>query len=125
MPHPTDPSPRIPSTLARESHPALPPAQPTQLSIWDRLLDALRGHKPRHQVLIIKTRACPLCEEATAELRRHRRSLGLTIATADITDHPKMMEIYGNHVPVVFVDDTLRFRGHVNPVLLRRAVRDD
>ena len=71
---------------------------------------------------VLKTRTCPLCDEALAQLRRKQRRLGLAIEVQDITDDAKLMELHGQEVPVVFIEGRRRFFGRVDPVLLRRTV---
>jgi len=103
-------------------HPDLPKAPPLSTGRAP-LLDRLRKRPwPRVDILLVKTRTCPLCEEALTELHRRRGRLGLTIRTHDITDEPALMEAYGHEVPVVFVAGRKRFFGAVDPVLLAREV---
>jgi len=74
-----------------------------------------------HEVeIIVYTRVgCHLCDDAKALLERH----GLTVETVDIDRDPQLVERYGQCVPVVFVDGRERFRGRIDPVLLRRLLR--
>ena len=85
------------------------------------LLDRLRRRPwPRVDVLLLKTRTCPLCDEARDLLRRRAGPLGLSVRVEDITDNGALMEAYGTQVPVVFVAGRQRFFGHVAPALLAR-----
>ena len=77
---------------------------------------------PEVDVLMVKTRTCPLCEKAGRILQRERRRLGLRLRVVDITDSDDLIETYGHEVPVVFVNDKKRFIGTVDPWLLRRTV---
>lgn len=73
-------------------------------------------------VLLLKTRTCPLCDEALAILTSRRRPLGVDLRTEDITDRQELVAAYGREVPVVFVAGRKRFFGHIDPVLLAREV---
>jgi len=69
--------------------------------------------------VVLYTRAgCHLCEEALAALLRHR----LAPKLIDIDGDPALRERFNECVPVVIIDGKERFRGRVNPVLLRRIV---
>lgn len=69
--------------------------------------------------VILYTRdGCHLCNEALQTLIQH----GLQVHTVDIDPEPKLQEKWGTCVPVVEIDGKVRFRGKVDPVLLRRLV---
>jgi glutaredoxin len=69
--------------------------------------------------IIVYTRiGCHLCNEAKAMLE----SYGLTVRTVDIDQDPQLRERYNECVPVVFMDGRERFRGRIDPVLLRRLL---
>lgn len=61
-----------------------------------------------------------MCEIAQETLRRHH----LSPEIIDIDANPALRERYDACVPVVVIDGRERFRGHVNPVLLRRILRN-
>jgi len=66
---------------------------------------------------VLYTRAgCHLCDDAAAVLRAH----GFNVEEIDIDRDPALVERYGLAVPVVLIDGKERFRGRVDPVLLRR-----
>ncbi len=70
--------------------------------------------------IIVYTRVgCHLCEEAKATLE----SYALAVQTVDIDQDPQLRERYNECVPVVFMDGRERFRGRIDPVLLRRLLR--
>lgn len=77
---------------------------------------------PRVDVLLLKTRTCPLCDEALDLLRRRAGPLGLVVRVEDISDNAALMDTYGAEVPVVFVAGRKRFFGQVAPALLAREV---
>lgn len=71
-----------------------------------------------HRVLLYTRQGCHLCHEAYELLVAH----GYTPQEIDIDQHPELLEKYNTCVPVVVIDDKVRFRGRVNPVLLRRVL---
>lgn len=86
-----------------------------------------RGWRParagrRFEKLILYTRVgCHLCEDARTILDEHARWLPAVIEI-DIDHDPRLIERYGACVPVVSIDGKVRFRGRVEPVLLRRLI---
>jgi glutaredoxin len=90
----------------------------TWLGRWWR-----RWHKPRlghWQVVVYTRQGCHLCEQAWAQLDQARRDHGFALDTVDVDTDPDLVSRYGGCVPVVLVNGRVRFRGRVNPVLLRR-----
>jgi hypothetical protein len=65
---------------------------------------------------------CHLCEGAWELLRRAQARHRFTLTAVDVDRDPDLAARYGQDVPVVTVDGKVRFRGVVNPVLLRRAL---
>jgi glutaredoxin len=49
-------------------------------------------------------------------------SYGLAVQTVDIDHDPQLRDRYNECVPVVFVEGRERFRGRIDPVLLRRLL---
>ena len=66
---------------------------------------------------------CPLCEQALATLRKEVGNRPHHIETVDIETDPKLQEQFRYEIPVIRIDGTVRFRGEVNLVLLRRLLR--
>lgn len=64
-------------------------------------------------------RGCQLCDEARELLVAHE----LAPELVDVDDDPALRERFGALVPVVEIDGRIRFRGRVEPVLLRRLLR--
>lgn len=90
------------------------------------MLSWLRSWKTRPRpdlefVLFTRT-GCHLCEESHALLSAEQARYGFAISTRNVDDDPEWVKAYGNCVPVVLVNDKVRFRGKVNPVLLRRIL---
>jgi hypothetical protein len=65
---------------------------------------------------------CPLCDEAHELLQFYRRWLP-PLRVIDIEIHPDFRDAYCNCVPVLELDDVVRFRGQINEVLLRRLLQ--
>lgn len=74
------------------------------------------GANPR--VVLYMRRECCLCDDARLVLQQH----GLVPQCVDVDDNPELREQFGNWVPVVEIDGQIRFRGRVEPVLLRRLL---
>jgi glutaredoxin len=71
--------------------------------------------------VILYTRAgCHLCDDARDLLEQH----GLPPRLVDIDADAGLRERFNECVPVVEIDGKVRFRGRVDPVLLRRLVTD-
>jgi glutaredoxin len=69
---------------------------------------------------ILYTRAgCHLCDIAEQTLRQH----GLQPQLVDIDQVESLKEKFNTCVPVVEIDGKVRFRGKVDPVLLRRLLK--
>lgn len=72
-----------------------------------------------HDVVLYTRRGCHLCDKAAETLAQH----GLCPRTVDIDEHPALRDQFDTCVPVVEIDGRVRFRGHVDEVLLRRILR--
>jgi glutaredoxin len=74
-------------------------------------------HAPK---VVLYTRAgCHLCEKAQQLLQRHK----LAPTIVDIDADADLKSRFDTCVPVVEIDGRIRFRGRVEPVLLRRILR--
>jgi glutaredoxin len=69
-------------------------------------------------VLVYTRQGCHLCDIACDTLRTH----GLAPQLIDIDDDPALVEQFDTCVPVVKIDGRIRFRGRVDPLLLRRML---
>jgi glutaredoxin len=74
--------------------------------------------KPTIKVVLYTRDGCHLCEEAHKVLS----DFGISPFLIDIDTDPKLRERFDTCVPVVEIDGRLRFRGRVEPKLLRRIV---
>ena len=70
------------------------------------------------EVILYTREGCHLCDEARQVLVQHR----LHPQTVDIDADPALVERFDRCVPVVEIDGRERFRGRVDPVLLRRLL---
>jgi glutaredoxin len=69
--------------------------------------------------VVLYTRAgCHLCDDAREVLERH----GLQPRLVDIDADVRLRKQFNECVPVVEIDGKVRFRGRVDPVLLRRLL---
>lgn len=62
---------------------------------------------------------CHLCDDAIALVR----SFGLEPSVVDIDTQPELLANYDKCVPVVVIDGKVRFRGKIDPVLLKRLLQ--
>lgn len=74
-----------------------------------------------NRMVIFSKPDCHLCDVAKDTLLQHARWLP-PLEELDISDDPDLRERYGESIPVVEIDGEERFRGTVNPVLLRRLI---
>src|SRR5262245_43281264 len=78
--------------------------------------------RPGWRVVLLTRAGCHLCDDAWAELERARRRHGFALAKVDVDGDPELARQYGLEVPVVLVNDRVRFRGRVNRALLERLL---
>lgn len=71
------------------------------------------------EVILYTRQGCHLCQEAMSVLLQH----GLTPKLVDIDSNSMLNQLYNECVPVVRIDGKVRFRGKVNPQLLRRLLQ--
>lgn len=71
-------------------------------------------------VVLYTRRGCHLCDDAKQLLVAQ----GLHPKEVDIDGDAELVERYGLLIPVVAIDGRERFRGRVDPVLLRRLIAD-
>ena len=69
-------------------------------------------------VLVYTRNGCHLCDDARAILEAH----GLNPRLIDVDADASLREKFNDCVPVVEIDGKIRFRGRVDPVLLRRLL---
>lgn len=71
-------------------------------------------------VVVYTRNGCHLCDDAAHLLRAH----GLAPQLVDIDADPALRAAHDEWVPVVEIDGVIRFRGRIEPVLLRRLLAD-
>jgi glutaredoxin len=71
-----------------------------------------------HSVVVYSRPGCCLCDDAIDLLRKH----GLEPRMINIDADPELQEKFTSCVPVVEIDNVVRFRGRVNEVLLKRLM---
>jgi glutaredoxin len=75
------------------------------------------------EICFYTRQGCCLCDDAWATLTRISAEFGITPSSVDVDSIPELKMTYGDDVPVVTIGGKVRFRGHVNAVLLRRLLR--
>lgn len=64
---------------------------------------------------------CELCDDALSVLNEFQGVLP-PVSTIDISDNPQLTRQFGESIPVVMLDNRVRFRGAVDPLLMQRIV---
>lgn len=78
-----------------------------------------RDESMREPHVVLYTRhGCHLCDQAHELLIAHH----LSLTVIDIDGDPALRARFDTSVPVVEIDGRVRFRGHVDPVLLQRMI---
>jgi glutaredoxin len=73
--------------------------------------------KPRTRRAVLYTRAgCHLCDVAAETLSQ----AGFQVDAVDIDQDANLQSQFDHEVPVVEIDGRIRFRGRVDPLLLKR-----
>jgi glutaredoxin len=89
------------------------------LSRW---LGLAPKQRPDLHVIVFTRTSCPLCAEAWQLLQRQQIRYGFALEAKDIDESAELVREHGDWVPVVTINGQVRFRGHVNEVLLRRIL---
>jgi Glutaredoxin-like domain (DUF836) len=94
------------------------------MNVLSFLRRALALTKPREDLhFVLYTRGgCHLCESAWQELTNAQASYRFVLEKRDVDAEPEWAARFGECVPVVTVNDKVRFRGSVNSVLLQRLL---
>ena len=69
-------------------------------------------------VILYTRTGCHLCDDARDLLLQ----FGLAPQSIDIDSDPKLVKEYNTCVPVIEINGKVRFRGKVEPVLLKRII---
>jgi glutaredoxin len=89
---------------------------------WRWLTQSPRRPRSDLHVVVYTRDACPLCDEALAILRRFQAQYGFAMTLTNVDASEALACEYGNCVPMVAINGKVRFRGHVNEVMLRRLL---
>jgi glutaredoxin len=90
---------------------------------WDWFSSLWPRKKLHHWNVVMYTRrGCHLCEQAWQHLEQARRRYEFALRQVDVDAEADLVRQYGECVPVVVINERVRFRGIVNPVLLRRLL---
>ncbi|MCG8584354.1 MAG: glutaredoxin family protein [Pirellulales bacterium] len=71
-------------------------------------------------VVLYTREGCHLCDDA----RQLLAGFGIVPAEVDIDKNAELLDKFDECVPVVEIDGKVRFRGRIDPVLLRRTLRN-
>lgn len=78
-----------------------------------------RSNPAQHSAVFYTRQGCCLCDEALELLHQE----GLKPQIVDIDKDPELHARFTDCLPVVEIDGKVRFRGRVEPRLLRRLLR--
>jgi len=83
-----------------------------------------RGEKgrPDLHIVMFTRQGCHLCAAAWKLLTDRQAVYGFSLTVKDVDANPELSARFGDCVPVVEVNGQVRFRGHVNDVLLQRLL---
>ena len=87
-----------------------------------------RPHDPRgalvtNRITLYGKPGCHLCDDARAVVERVCADLGTSYDEVDITTSPELMRVYGEQIPVTFVDGRQHDFWRVDERRLRAALR--
>ena len=91
------------------------------LNFLARLLPLVKTREDLHFVMYTRN-GCHLCETAWQDLTAAQQRYQFALEQKDVDADLELAARFGDCVPVVTVNDKVRFRGAVNPVLLQRLL---
>ena len=75
-------------------------------------------------VVTLYTRpGCHLCDEAKAAISQARGETDFTVEEVNIDEDPRLAELYGHDIPVVFINGVKVFKHRVEAREFRRKLR--
>ena len=78
----------------------------------------------KKSVVIVYTRpGCHLCDEAKETINEARAEADFTVEEVNIDEDPKLAELYGYDIPVVFINGVKVFKHRVEAREFRRKLR--
>jgi hypothetical protein len=81
-----------------------------------------RNPRPDLRILMYTRAGCHLCDDAWDFLMERQRLHGFHLESVDVDTQPELVARYGDCVPVVLVNEQVRFRGQINEVLFDRIL---
>ena len=90
-------------------------------SIWQWFTKTPR-QRPDLRVVLYTRKGCPLCDQAWELLSEQQKRWGFVLEAIDVDTAADLVREHGDCVPVVAINGRVRFRGHVNAVLLTRIL---
>jgi glutaredoxin len=75
-----------------------------------------------HRITLYGKPGCHLCDDARAVIERVCADLGTTYDEVDITTSPELLRVYGEQIPVTFVDGRQHDFWRVDERRLRAAL---
>ena len=76
-----------------------------------------------HQLTLFSRRDCCLCEEMKAVIRQVASRVVFQVEEIDVDTSPELQALYGNEVPVLFIDDRKAFKYRVTWKELEKKLR--
>jgi glutaredoxin len=73
-------------------------------------------------VVMYTRQGCHLCEQAWQQLEQAQHRYQFALQQVDVDADADLVREYGECVPVVVINGRVRFRGVINPVLLKRLL---
>jgi glutaredoxin len=74
------------------------------------------GKSKQRQAILYTRHGCHLCDVAAQTLEQ----AGYAVQMVDIDENSELRQKFDHEVPVVEIDGRIRFRGRVDPLLLKR-----
>lgn len=80
------------------------------------------GVSATSRVRVLSKPGCHLCEQALSVVATVCSERGETFEVLDVTSDPELLAIYGDQIPVTFVDGAQHDFWRVDPDRLRKAL---
>jgi glutaredoxin len=79
--------------------------------------------KERHAVTLYTRPGCHLCDEAKTSMRAAACDDDFVLVEIDVDSDPRLRDIYGEDIPVVFINGKKAFKHRVDPREFKRKLR--
>ena len=77
----------------------------------------------RIRIEIYSRPGCHLCDEAKEVIERVGRRFPFALSVINIDTDPELQKLYGEQIPVVFINGNKAFKYHVDEVELERKAK--